>query len=127
MPRTPRPVGDPHRSLARAHQRAHNLERRSPGPYKFVGDPDFCDFITGRNADPSAQVPNPSPFAIRHTLGAGLEIVGDVTDLAPGDLVCIFPVGYRPLKDRPASCHDDNGNYVACRFLTTGHFYYGVP
>lgn len=114
------------RAISRLHGRSRNLERRSPGPWKYVGDATFCDFINGANMAPTADVPDPTPLRLRLTLGAGLEIQGDVTGVVSGDIVCTFPAGYRPDHDVPVDGHDDAGNYVACRLYANGNFVYGV-
>jgi len=116
------------RSLTRTRRRARNLERRGPSHWHYVGDPDFCEFLAGRNLEPgeNPDIPDPTPLRIRWTLGAGLELQGDVTDVSPGDLICVFPAGYRPDHDTPVAGHDDNANYVGCRFYDDGRFVYGV-
>jgi hypothetical protein len=103
------------------------LKRRSDGPWRYVGDPNFTPFINGRNADPSALIPNPSPLKIRFKVGGGMELKGDVTDLAPGDIICNFPEPYRPETDTAVDGHDDDLNYVPSRVFTNGDYIYGVP
>jgi len=128
-----------------------------PGGWIFVGEDIRVPFVNGANAAPSAGSPDPSALAFRISLGrpndcewAGwegsgptgarpvasaiveyrhhqLEIVGDVTDVNIGDVVFVLPLEYRFEEDRPCKGHDDAGNYVACRLLSTGEFIWGQP
>lgn len=115
------------------------------GPWIGVGDPgEYEVFINGANAAPSADSPNPVPFRIRLAIGPPnimdtdgvtilrytehqIEIQGDVTDVSPGDIVTVIRPEYRHDHDVPVPAHDDAGNYIACRLLSTGEFIYGVP
>lgn len=56
-----------------------------------------------------------------------LEIEGDVDGVVPGDVVFIIPMEFRFVTDLPYKGHDNDGNYVPCRLLSTGEFVYGVP
>lgn len=113
-----------------------------PGPWIFVGDVDGPPFQTGGNAPASAAIPNPVPLCFRIVLGAPnivrggvvtdyiwhqIEIQGDVTGVAPGDVVFTLPAEYRREFDVPVHSHDDSGVYVPCRLMATGEFIYGVP
>ncbi len=124
--------------------------------FRLVGDDGGATaFINGANAAPTAEVPNPSPLQYRLSVGPPnvceynwpavsssdipvataildytdhqIEIVGDVTDVNIGDTVFVLPMEYRFDKDRPCKGHDDAGNYVACRLLSTGEFIWGQP
>lgn len=129
----------------------------SPDDWIYVGDDPRVPFINGANAAPSAASPEPQPLAFRISLGrpndceyAGwtgdpatgarpvasaineyrhhqLEIVGDVTDVNIGDTVFVLPLEFQFDKDKPCKGHDDAGNYVACRLLSTGEFIWGQP
>lgn len=125
MTRPLKPATD-RRAINDAVGRINSLERRTPGPWQYVGDPSFVPFTNGSNAAPTAGIPDPVPLRIRWTLGAGLEIQGDVTGLSPGDEVCTFPADYSPEHDSPVHGHDDTGNYVPCRLYSDGRFVYGV-
>jgi hypothetical protein len=114
------------------------------GPWHKVGDPgEYEQLLSGRNADPTALIPNPTPLQIRLAVGPPnimdqdgttilrytkhqLEIECDLTDLNPGDLVTIVRPEYRQPTDKAVPGHDDNGNYVPCRLYKTGEFVYGV-
>src|SRR4051812_38442365 len=112
--------------------------------FRLVGDDGATSFINGSNAAPTADVPNPTPLQYRLSVGPPniltvdgtaidqytdhqIEIQGDVTDVSPGDLVFVIPIEYRKETDLPCKGHDDAGNYVPCRLLSTGEFFWGVP
>lgn len=119
------------------------------GTHVFAGGA-TVDFINGANMAPTAAVPNPSPMRFRLAVGPPnvldldytvtpprvlgilsytkhqIEIQGDVTDVNPGDVVFILPIEYRHEVDLPCHAHDDQGNYVPCRLLSTGQFIYGA-
>jgi hypothetical protein len=103
-----------------------HLVRRSDAPWRYAGVDGFADFINGANAAPTDTIPDPVPLRIRLKVGGGLELQGDLTGLAPGDIICNFPDPYRPDFDTPLAGHDDAGNYVPCRFYATGDLVYGV-
>lgn len=123
------------------------------GGTDVFADGSLVSFINGANAAPTAEVPNPSPLRFRLAVGAPnvldwnypsspdgtalataireytkhqVEIQGDVTDVNAGDIVFVLPMEYRHEVDLPCHAHDDAGNYVPCRLLSTGEFYYGV-
>jgi hypothetical protein len=123
--RPPRPPSN-QRAIARLYRRTRDNERRSASPWHNIGAADEAPFLNGANAAPSAERPNPVPMRYRWTLGAGLELQGDVDNVAPGDIVFVLPAPYRLDHDVPVDAHDDEGNYVACRLLATGEFLYGV-
>jgi hypothetical protein len=113
--------------------------------------------INGFTMAPTAQVPNPTPLQYRLSVGPPniceyaawtgdpvmgarplataiveytyhqIEIQGDLDGVIPGDLVFILPLEYTKETDLPWKGHDNFGNYVPCRLLSTGEFYYGVP
>lgn len=120
-----------------------------------VGDDPRVPFVNGSNMAPTADSPNPAPLMFRLSVGPPnlcdydwpvigssdrpvatsiieytdhqIEIAGDVTDVNIGDIVFVLPMEYRFAEDRPCKGHDDAGNYVACRLLSTGEFMWGVP
>jgi hypothetical protein len=124
--------------------------------FRIVGDDEGATaLINGFTSAPTAQVPNPTPLQYRISIGPPnectwdwpaldsparpvalsivqytdhqIEIQGDLDGVVPGDLVFILPMEYRKETDLPYKCHDNFGNYVPCRLLSTGEFYYGVP
>lgn len=128
------------------------------GPWHYVGsaetyaDGSACPFVTGANATPTVDVPNPVPMRFRLSMGplnrltysksAGVitgvtgiaeytehqvEIQGDVSGVVAGQTVFVLPLEYRHQYDVPYHTHDDVGDYVPCRLLSTGEFKYGVP
>lgn len=128
------------------------------GPWHYVGGSEtFADgsgipFVTGVNASPTVDVPNPVPMRFRLSMGplnvlsystAGgvitgvtgiliytdhqVEIQGDVSSVSAGDTVFVLPLEYRHQYDVPYHTHDDLGDYVPCRLLSTGEFKYGIP
>lgn len=129
----------------------------SPDDWIYVGDDPRVPFLAGANAAATAESPNPSPLAFRISLGRPndceydgwtgdpatgdrpvasaiieyrhhqLEVVGDVTDVNPGDIVFVLPFEFRFDTDKPLKGHDDDGNYVPCRLLSSGEFVWGVP
>jgi hypothetical protein len=100
----------------------------NPTPLQYrlsVGPPNVCDY-TGWTGDPVTG-PRPLAIAILQYTDHQIEIQGDVDGVVPGDLVFILPMEYRKETDLPYKGHDNFGNYVPCRLLSTGEFYYGVP
>lgn len=112
------------------------------GPWHNIGDAGEPSFVTGSNMAATVDIPNPVPLRFRLAVGrpnlinAGLivqythhqvEIQGDVTGVSPGDTVFVLPLEYRHEYDVPFHTHNDAGNYVPCRLLSTGEFIYGVP
>jgi hypothetical protein len=100
----------------------------NPTPLQYrlsVGPPNVCDY-TGWTGDP-ATGPRPVATAIVEYTDHQIEIQGDIDGVVPGDLVFVLPMEYRKETDLPYKGHDNFGNYVACRLLSTGEFYYGVP
>lgn len=124
--------------------------------FRQVGNDDGAtEFVNGFNTAPTADVPNPTPLQYRLSVGPPnvcdytwpaigssarpiptailqytdhqLELEGDIDGVVPGDLVFILPMEYRFETDLPFKGHDNAGNYVACRLLSTGEFYYGIP
>jgi hypothetical protein len=124
--------------------------------FREVGNDDGATaFINGFNMAPTAAIPNPSPMQYRISVGPPnvcdydwpalgdpgrpvatailqytdhqIEIIGDVDGVAPGDIVFVLPMEYRKNTDLPIHAHDNAGNYIACRLLSTGEFIYGVP
>lgn len=119
----------------------------------LVGDDPRVPFINGTNMAATADIPNPTPLKFRLSVGPPndcdyditqtnwfnhptainyytdhqIEIAGDVTGVNPGDIVFVLPMEYRFAEDRPCKGHDDAGNYVPCRLLSTGEFVWGVP
>jgi len=127
------------------HGRDHRPGGADPtetGPWHNVGDPDEPTFLSGSNMAATAAIPNPVPLRFRLAVGPQniladdgtvdeytehqIEIQGDVTGLSPGDTVFVLPAAYRHDHDVPVAGHDDAGNYVACRLLSTGEFIYGT-
>jgi len=99
-------------------------------------------WVNGSNMTPTVAIPNPVPLRYRLSVGPPnvlevdgslleytehqIEIQGDVTGLVSGDTVFILPLEYRHEYDVPYHTHDDLGNYVPCRMLSTGEFVYGA-
>lgn len=125
----------------------------SPDAPVIVGVDPRVPYINGFPMAPTAESPNPTPFQFSFVIGQPneceysgwssstapvatsivsyrlhvIEFVGDVDGVAIGDIVCVIPMEYRYQNDRPCRSHDDAGNYVPCRLLSTGEFIYGVP
>lgn len=124
--------------------------------FRQVGnDGGATEFISGFNMAATADIPNPAPLQYRLSVGPPnicdydwpavgsssiphataileytdhqIEIVGDVDGVNIGDTVFVLPMEYRFPEDRPCKGHDDAGNYVACRLLSTGEFIWGQP
>lgn len=117
----------------------------------MFADGSTVNYINGANAAPSATSPNPVPLRFRLAVGPPnvltydmtqtppavtgidhytehqVEIQGDVTGVSAGQTVFILPIEYRHSYDVPVHAHDDNGNYVPCRLLSSGEFIYDVP
>jgi len=128
------------------HGRDHRPGGSDPtqtGPWINVGDPGAPAFVNGSNMAATAAIPSPVPLRFRLAVGPPnvlspsdgtvsqytqhqIEIQGDVSSLSPGDIVFILPAAYRHDHDVPVAGHDDAGNYVACRLLSTGEFIYGT-
>lgn len=96
-------------------------------------------WVNGSNMAPTIDIPAPVPLRYRLSVGAPnyidtdtgtitfytdhqIEIQGDVTGLASGDIVFIIPPEYRHDYDVPYQTHDDSKAFVACRLLSTGEF-----
>ncbi len=94
-------------------------------------------FQNGSNASPSTGIPNPVPLRYRLSVGPPnyyddngdlvytqhqIEIQGDVTGLSIGDTVFVILPEYQHDYDVPYQTHDQAGNFVACRLLSTGEF-----
>lgn len=136
------------------HGTRHAPRGSDPSPtdvWHNIGDPGEPPFINGTNMAPTADVPNPVPMRFRLSVGPPndcdydwtqapaqaitinrytehqIEIQGDVTGVSPGDIVFVLPLEYTKEHDLPCHAHDDFGNYIACRLLSTGEFIYGVP
>lgn len=109
----------------------------NPSPLQYrlsVGPPNVCDYewpdVDSRNIrqhplDTITAVP--VAIAILEYTDHQIEIIGDVDGVVPGDIVFVIPMEYRRPFDTPYKGHDNFGNYVACRLLSTGEFIYGVP
>ncbi len=103
---------------------APSITSPDPTPLQFrlsVGPPNECEY------DGWDAVTAPVASAIINYTDHQIEILGDIDGVVPGDLVFIIPMEYRRDKDTPYKGHDNFGNYVACRLLSTGEFFYGVP
>lgn len=131
----------------------HGAQRHSPegtdatasGVLHFVGDlGEYEVFVNGVNMAPTTDIPNPHPLAISLVVGPPnimehdgvsirtytkhkLEIIGDVDDVSPGDVITIIRPSFRQPYDAPLHAHDSVGNYIACRLLSTGELIYGTP
>ncbi len=126
---------DPRVPFINGFPSAPTAESPNPSPLQFrlsVGPPNDCDYDGWEPADPTSPPdpltsPRPVASAIVEYTDHQVEIIGDIDGVVPGDLVFIIPMEYRRPKDTPYKGHDNFGNYVACRLLSTGEFYYGVP
>ncbi len=109
-----------------------------PSPLQFrlsVGPPNDCEWTWSDSGETPGSSWNGHPAdgarpvatSIVEYLEHQIEIIGDVDGVVPGDVVFIIPMEYRRPFDTPYKGHDNFGNYVACRLLSTGEFYYGVP
>lgn len=113
------------------------------GVWHNIGDPGEPALLAGDNQTASTAIPNPVPMRFRLAVGRQnvltvdgtavvtytrhqVEIQGDVTGLAVGDVVFVLPLAYRHDHDVPVAAHDDDGNYVPCRLYSSGEFIYGV-
>jgi hypothetical protein len=107
----------------------------NPTPLQYrlsIGPPNVCDYTGWAPADPTTPTnpltdPRPMATAIIEYTDHQIEIQGDLDGVVPGDLIFILPMEYRKETDLPYKGHDNFGNYVPCRLLSTGEFYYGVP
>ncbi len=100
-----------------------------PAPLMFrlsVGPPNECEYDGWSGTDPVTGDRPVASTIVAYT-DHQIEIAGDVTGVAFGDIVFVLPMEYRFATDRPVKGHDDDGNYVACRLLSTGEFIWGVP
>jgi hypothetical protein len=94
-------------------------------------------FQNGSNMAPTMDIPNPVPLRYRLSVGPPniidegaivlytqhqVEIQGDVTGLAPLDIVFTLLPEYTHDYDVPYHTHDDSGIFVPCRLLSTGEF-----
>lgn len=101
----------------------------NPTPLQFrlsVGPPNECEYDGWEGSDPVSGA-RPVATAIIAYTDHQIEIQGDVDGVSPGDLVFVLPLEYTKETDLPVHAHDSSGNYIACRLLSTGEFYYGVP
>ncbi len=137
------------------HGPRHSPRGSDPTPtdvWIYVGVDPRVPFITGSNAAPTVDVPNPVPMRFRISTGPPndceysgwegsgptgdrpvaslilaytdhqVEIQGDVTGLSSGDVVFVLPLEYQHEYDVPYQTHDDSKQFVACRLLSTGEF-----
>lgn len=138
------------------HGDRHSPRGSDPSPtdvWIYVGVDVRVPFVTGSNASPTVDVPNPVPLRFRLSVGPPndcdydgwdsvtdpvasainaytehqIEIQGDVTGVSVGDTVFVLPLEFQHEYDVPYHTHDDSGVYVPCRLLSTGEFIYGVP
>lgn len=120
---------DPRVPFINGFPTAPTAESPNPSPLMFrlsVGPPNECEYAGWEFTDP-ATGPRPVASAIINYTDHQIEIIGDIDGVVPGDLVFVIPLEYRKETDVAYKGHDNFGNYVPCRLLSTGEFYYGVP
>lgn len=121
---------DPRVPFINGFPTAPTPESPNPSPLQFrlsVGPPNECDYDPGWSTSDPLTGARPVAISIVTYTDHQIEIVGDIDGVVPGDLVFIIPLEYRRPYDTPYKGHDNFGNYIACRLLSTGEFYYGVP
>lgn len=129
---------DPRVPFVNGANAAPSAESPDPSPLQFrlsVGPPNECEWTwsdSGETPGPTwnghpADGARPVATSIVEYVEHQIEIVGDVTDVNIGDIVFVLPMEYRFSTDKPCKGHDDAGNYVACRLLSTGEFIWGQP
>jgi hypothetical protein len=127
---TPILVGDdPRVPFINGSNATPTAESPTPSPLQFgfvAGLPNDCEYAGWAGTDPATGA-RPVASAINAYNLHLIEIVGDVTGVSFGDTVFVLPMEYRYPNDRPCKGHDDAGNYVPCRLLSTGEFIWGVP
>jgi len=104
-------------------------ESPNPTPLQFrlsIGPPNDCMYDGWEGTNPVSGN-RPVATSINEYTDHQLEIEGDVDGVVPGDVIFILPLEFQFPTDLPYKGHDNDGNYVPCRLLSTGEFIYGVP